>query len=225
VDRIERAMLALFEAPPPAARVHGRVDAPGRRARRVIAEALHDGALQEALVLRHTLGRLLGTELGAGEEAEQARRAIERMAEQLREAMVALHPTVLQVGGLGPALKAVADQQARIGGFSAEVDVDPAAAGLLDQLVLSIARELLVNAAKHSHARHVRVRLRRAAGGVELQVADDGAGIAPDRMRAALAEGHIGLASSAERVEAVGGRLVIAGGPGEGTVATAQLPG
>jgi signal transduction histidine kinase len=39
-----------------------------------------------------------------------------------------------------------------------------------------------------------------------------------------VAEGHIGLASSAERVEAVGGRLVIAGRPGEGTVATALVP-
>jgi PAS domain S-box-containing protein len=194
------------------------------RTRRVIAEALHDGALQEALVLRHTLGRLLGGGIGGQEEAERARGAIERMAEQLREAMVALHPTVLQAGGLAPALKAVAEQQARIGGFTAEVDVDPAATGVRDQLILSIARELLINAAKHARARHVRVEVRRDGDDVALRVADDGAGIPEERLRAALAEGHIGLASSAERVEAVGGRLVIGGGPGHGTVATARVP-
>ena len=194
------------------------------RTRRVIAEALHDGALQEAIVLRHTLGRLLGGGLGGQEEAERARGAIERMAEQLREAMVALHPTVLQAGGLAPALKAVADQQARIGGFTAEVEVEPAAAGVRDQLILSIARELLVNAAKHARARRVRVEVRRVGDDVSLQVADDGAGIPEERLRAAVAEGHIGLASSAERVEAVGGRLVIGGAPGQGTIATARLP-
>jgi PAS domain S-box-containing protein len=194
------------------------------RTRRVIAEALHDGALQEALVLRHTLGRLLGGGVGGQEEAERARGAIERMAEQLREAMVALHPTVLQAGGLAPALKAVADQQARIGGFIAEVEVDPAASGVRDQLILSIARELLVNAAKHARARRVRVEVRREGDDVSLRVADDGAGIPEERLQAALAEGHIGLASSAERVEAVGGRLVIGGAPGQGTVATARLP-
>jgi two-component system NarL family sensor kinase len=194
------------------------------RTRRAIAEALHDGALQEALVLRHTLGRLLGGGIGGQEEAERARGAIERMSDQLREAMLALHPTVLQAGGLAPALKAVADQQARIGGFTADVEVDPAAAGVRDQLILSIARELLVNAAKHAGARRVKVQVRRAGGGVELEVADDGAGIPEERLQAALAEGHIGLASSAERVEAVGGRLVIGGAPGHGTVATARLP-
>jgi PAS domain S-box-containing protein len=194
------------------------------RTRRGIAEALHDGALQEALVLRHSVGRLLGGGLGGQEDAERVRGAIERMADQLREAMVALHPTVLQAGGLAPALTAVAEQQARIGGFSADVDVDPAAVGVRDQLVLSIARELLVNAAKHARARHVRVQVRRAGDTVELEVADDGAGIAEERLRAAVAEGHIGLASSAERVAAVGGRLEIGGGPGHGTVATARLP-
>jgi PAS domain S-box-containing protein len=194
------------------------------RTRRAIADALHDGALQEALVLRHIIGRLLGGGVGGQEEAEHARGAIERLAEQLREAMVALHPTVLQAGGLAPALKAAAEQQARIGGFSAEVDVDPGAVGVRDQLILSIARELLVNAAKHARARHVRVQVRRDGDAVELEVADDGAGIPEERLSAALAEGHIGLASSAERVEAVGGRLVIGGGPDQGTVATVQLP-
>ncbi len=194
------------------------------RTRRVIAEALHDGALQEALVLRHTLGRLLGGGVGGQEEAERARGAIERMADQLREAMVVLHPTVLQEGGLAPALTAVAEQQARLGGFSAEVDVEPAAAGVRDQLILSIARELLVNAAKHARARRVHVHVRRAGDGVELEVSDDGAGIDEARLRAAVAEGHIGLASSAERLEAVGGRLVLGGAPGHGTVATARLP-
>jgi len=194
------------------------------RTRRAIAEALHDGALQEALVARHSLGRLRIQDGDAPEELERAHAAIERMAGQLREAMVALHPTVLQAGGLETALTAVAEQQARLGSFAVHVHVDPAAAGVRDELIVSLARELLLNAAKHASARRVRVDVRRTAAGVELEVADDGAGIAEDRLRAAVAEGHIGLASSAERVEAVGGRFALGGGPGRGTVATALLP-
>ena len=103
--------------------------------------------------------------------------------------------------------------------------MEPAAAGVRDELILSIARELLVNVAKHARARRVRVAVRGVQGGVELEVADDGTGIPADRLRSAVAEGHIGLASSAERVEAAGGRLTLSGGPGEGTIATARLPG
>jgi len=194
------------------------------RTRRAIAEALHDGALQEALVARHSLGRLRAPGVADSEDLERAHGAIERMSGQLRDVMVALHPTVLQAGGLEAALSAVAEQQARLGSFEADVRVDPSAAGVRDELIVSIARELLVNAAKHADARRVRVEVRRTAEGVELEVADDGAGIPAERLRAAVAQGHIGLASSAERVEAAGGRFALSGGPGQGTVAIARLP-
>jgi PAS domain S-box-containing protein len=194
------------------------------RTRRIIADTLHDGPLQEALILRLRLSRLRGPE-PAGDELDRVRDAVERMAGQLRDAMLALHPAVLQARGLEPALQAVAEQQAERGGFTVDVSVDPAAVGVRDELILSLARELLVNATKHAGARHVRVAVRRQADGVELVVADDGAGIAAERLRTAVAQGHIGLASSAERVEALGGRLSITGAPGQGTVATARLPG
>ena len=44
-------------------------------------------------------------------------------------------------------------------------------------------------------------------GGVMLEVADDGAGWIRRGAREALAEGHIGLASVAQRVEANGRRV------------------
>ena len=71
--------------------------------------------------------------------------------------------------------------------------------------MLSLARELLRNAAKHARAREVAVRVALEDDGVRLEVTDDGAGFAPDRLGDALGQGHIGVASSRERAEAIGG--------------------
>jgi len=59
---------------------------------------------------------------------------------------------------------------------------------------------------------------------VVLTVEDNGRGIERGRREAALREGHVGLASSSERVEALAGRFEVDGKPGRGTRARALLP-
>jgi two-component system, NarL family, sensor kinase len=154
-----------------------------------------------------------------------AREGVERAVKLLREAVHALHPVVLQHGGLEAAMQAAADQAARQGGFRAEVTVDPAATGLRDELVMSLARELLNNCAKHAQAEHVNVLVGRDDGGVLLEVADDGVGLDRNAVEQAPLNGHIGLASLAQRVEAVGGTLALDNGvAGGGTTVVARLP-
>ena len=189
------------------------------RARRSMSESLHDGALQDILAAGHDLWAL-----GDSPEIERARAMLRDVVARLRAVMVALHPTVLAYGGLEAALRAVAAQQGEAGGFEVEVDVDPDAVGRRDELLLSIARELLTNAARHARATRVRVTLTCDRESVTLEVADDGAGMALDRERQALAEGHIGLATSVERAAAVGGRLTVEPSAGGGTRARATLP-
>jgi len=189
------------------------------RARRSMSESLHDGALQDILAAGHELWAL-----GDAPGAEAVRTMLRDVVARLRAVMVALHPTVLAYGGLDAALRAVAAQQAASGGFAVAVDVDPAAVGHRDDLLLSVARELLTNAARHARASRVELTLRSAPDAVVLEVADDGAGMPPDREREALAEGHIGLATGAERVAAVGGTLALAQLPGGGTRVRVELP-
>jgi two-component system NarL family sensor kinase len=184
-----------------------------------MSESLHDGALQDILAAGHDLWAL-----GDAPGAESARAMLRDVVARLRAVMVALHPTVLAYGGLDAALHAVAAQQSVAGGFEVAVEVDPAAIGQRDDLVLSVARELLTNAARHARASCVELTLRRAPEGVVLEVADDGGGVPAGREREALAEGHIGLATSAERVAAVGGRLALEPLPGGGTRARAEIP-
>ena len=197
------------------------------RVRQRISEQLHDGALQDLLAARQDL-----VEAGAGGDPAMrdemlgfAREGVERAVKLLREAVHALHPVVLQHGGLEAAMRAAADQAARQGGFHAEVTVDPSATGLRDELVMSLARELLNNAAKHAQAAHVHVTVGRVDGSVLLEVADDGRGLDAAAVAAAPMHGHIGLASLAQRVEAVGGSLDLHGATdGGGTTVVARLP-
>jgi signal transduction histidine kinase/PAS domain-containing protein len=191
------------------------------RTRREISELLHDGPLQDLLTLNQELLRLED----GGRHLDRARAGIARAIDALRELMVDLHPVAFEVAGLESALGAVADQQARQGDFTCELDIDPSAGGVRDDLVIALARELLTNAAKHAGASRVSVRVRRADGGILLEVADDGDGIPEGRLADALREGHIGLASSIQRVEAVGGTLTLSPVPGGGTSVAATLPG
>ena len=194
------------------------------RTRREISGLLHDGPLQDLLALAEDIERLEARDDRGALHRERARAGVGRAVGQLRASMADLHPVIADVGGLEPAIAAVADQQARIGGFDVSLAIAPEAGGARDELVVALARELLVNAARHARAGSVGVTVRRDDGAVVLEVADDGAGIAPGRLGEALREGHIGLASSRERVEAIGGRLELRGGPGAGTTAIAVLP-
>jgi two-component system, NarL family, sensor kinase len=187
--------------------------------RRRIAQLIHDDALQTLLAANQEL-------IEAAPGREQVQRAHEVVAasiSRLREALLALHPVTLEQGGLDQAMGAVARQAERQGGFGVEVDLDPEAIDVNDEVVLAAARELLTNAARHAHASKVTVKLRRSAYAIELEVADDGEGMPPGRRESALAQGHIGLAAVTERVQQAGGSFELESSP-SGTAARVRLP-
>ena len=188
-------------------------------ARRRLAEALHDEALQNILAARQ--------ELSAGDDAQLPLvvEALDRTTSQLREAVFDLHPYLLEQSGLGTALAAIAERGARRRGFEVHVDVEENRLGAHDQLLFSIGRELITNVEKHARASKLWIALRRRGDSIELTVSDDGCGI--DLAQAALAPraGHIGLASSAERIDAVGGSFHVGPGPDRrGTLVRVRLP-
>jgi signal transduction histidine kinase len=104
------------------------------------------------------------------------------------------------------------------------VTVAPDAAGIADELLFSLGRELLTNASRHAGAGRVELTVEREPDAIVLRCRDDGRGMAPERRGEALEHGHLGLAACTERVEALGGRLEIAAAPGEGTDVRARIP-
>jgi PAS domain S-box-containing protein len=188
--------------------------------RQRIAQVLHDDALQLLLAAHQDL-----IEAAPGREGvTRAQQALEGTIDRLREAVAALHPVTHQQGDLQTALSAIATQHATRGGFRYTVRVEPGASGFEDELVLSAARELLSNVAKHARASRCSVAVAREDDMIRLEVADDGVGIPPGRQEEALKGGHIGLASTIQRLKAIGGEGTVSSPGGKGTVVRAWIP-
>ena len=188
--------------------------------RRRIAEDLHDGALQTLLAAKQDL-----LEASAGRAGViTALMGVDDGIAGLRRAVGMLHPVMFEQDGLASALDAIAADAERRGGFRCGVRVDEDAGGPHDQMVLSLARELLTNAAKHSGASQVAITVGRENGSLVLEVTDDGCGFDAAGWRAGPRSGHIGLAAAARRARALGGDLAISSEPGSGTAVSVVLP-
>ena len=87
----------------------------------------------------------------------------------------------------------------------------------IELAVYFVACESLANVAKYAQASTASVHLSRSDGSVIVEIADDGVG-------GADATAGSGLRGLADRVEALGGHLLVTSPPGAGTVVTAELP-
>lgn len=187
-----------------------------------LAGALHDAPVQNLIAARHDLRRAART---ADPEAfHRLGEAIDDTIAELREEIFQLHPHVLDHVGLSAALEQIAQRCGGEGEAAIEVEIDPSAGEDHRQVLFALGRELLVNAVKHARAHEIRLGVSREARSIVLEVADDGCGIPDGRVRQALLDGHIGLASVRERVAALGGVVTINTAPGSGTVVRAELP-
>jgi signal transduction histidine kinase len=187
--------------------------------RRRIERDLHDGAEQRLVsaarqlrevqsAVPHGAGRL-AVELG------QVADGLTGVLEDLREIARGIHPAVLVEGGLRPALRALARRSAvpvRLHVLSDGRFPDPA-----EIAAYYVVSEALTNAAKHSGASVIEVRVSEAAEGLHIRVRDDGRGGA----HATRGSGLVGLT---DRVETLGGRLRLYSPPGAGTAVEVDLP-
>ena len=138
-----------------------------------------------------------------------------------------LRPAVLDDLGLIPALHAYCKTTAARKKFKIQLTASKAveALGSAERTVLfRVAQEALTNVARHANANLVRVSLRVIPGAVRMEVSDNGRSF---RVRKTLLAGNnkrLGLVGMKERVEMVGGILVIDSMPGKGTTVRAEIP-
>jgi two-component system, NarL family, sensor kinase len=191
------------------------------RARQRLAEGLHDTAIQNLLAARQDLAE---ARAGEGAGIERAERAVRLTLDQLRATVRELHPYVLDQLGLEAALDSVCEQHVRRGGYELVKHIDPRAAGVCDELIFSLVRELLANVTRHASAKHVTLELESGARAVILTVSDDGCGLDARKLTGALRHGHIGLASCRERVHATRGSFEISCPLGRGTTIRCVVP-
>ena len=203
-----------------AALLHEALDAEERERAR-IGERLHDDALQSLLAARQDVREARGGDVRSLDYADEA---LGDAVRALRETVRGLHPAALADRGLELALRVELDRVARRRNLEVDLRVDPEAVGPHDALLYAAARELVGNVAKHASATALRVSLARTRAGVELTVADDGVGMATERPGAALADGHVGLASTRQRIEAAGGTFELRSQPAGGTTIRVTVP-
>jgi len=185
-----------------------------------IAHAVHDEAGQLLVALRLELADLLRdlpTPLDRRLGGVNA--LLDQIEEQLRRISHELRPTILDDLGLVPAIQFLA------GGVSKRTDqAIVVRASFKDRLptaietaLYRIVQEALANAAKHSHARNVHIRLDHSGGLLRCVIRDDGKGFDVPSVLDRKGNAGLGLLGIRERLSAVGGTLHIESAPGQGT--------
>ncbi len=110
--------------------------------------------------------------------------------------------------------------------FTTDLDsTDGALSREAEMNLYRIAQEALNNLVKHAQATEAQVRLKRAAEGVKLTIADNGRGFDPHLVASSSSKGGFGLTSMAERVRLLNGALVVRSAPGAGTTIEVTLEG
>jgi two-component system sensor histidine kinase DegS len=185
------------------------------RVRRRVADAIHDGPVQELIGLDMILSAA-----GSAARSGQARESIEHIEEArelatkniraLRDEIVDLGPFAFEELTFDPAIRDLhpgLEAPLRVRGDGR--DRARRASGRAGRGLFRITQEAVLNAGRHAEADTVSISLRSVGQEVELRVADNGHGFARLGPFAASEPGHLGLASMRERAELLDGSIDI----------------
>jgi signal transduction histidine kinase len=128
--------------------------------------------------------------------------------------------------GLGAALGRVARAQAWRSELDVQVDAPPVVELPMhvQTAILRIAQGAVANVVQHADASNVRIVLASDGREVRLTIADDGCGFDPVAVRRASgATDSFGLRAMEDRVDQLGGTLVVDSAVGRGTTVTVTL--
>ncbi|MFZ6185421.1 ATP-binding protein [Nannocystis pusilla] len=198
--------------------------------RRRLGRDLHDGLCQHLAGLSLLVGSL--AHRAASKDAapidaatlDQVGELIERALRESKQVARALHPIALEVGGIAGALEDLARSIEALYRVPcrAEVDLRGAQPSIPTATELfRIAQEAASNAARHSDATKIQIRLVGDDDQILLTVADDGVGMG--RRPASAQGGGMGLRIMEHRANVLGARLRIEGNASGGTTVCCEL--
>jgi signal transduction histidine kinase len=188
-----------------------------------LARDLHDSVKQQIFATIMQLGTarmLLERDTNAARDhLLEAEQLAKQSGAELSLLIHQLRPVALADKGLVEAIQAYVADWSRQSSIGAEVrahgndTLGPAA----EHALLRVTQEALANVARHSHATAVTIDLDLTADSVILKIADNGRGF-----DASATPKGVGLDSMRERLEALGGRLLVESVPGAGTTIAAR---
>jgi signal transduction histidine kinase len=182
--------------------------------RRRIERELHDGVQQDlvglAVKLQQARGLVDSDPAAAGVLVDEMRGDVQESLDRLRSLAQRIHPPQLEAGGLRAALRSAAASA------GVRVRIDVGANGVYPQEVSATVYLCCVAALERFHDRTTAaITVREENGTLAFEVVADDAG---------LETADEGLTAMRDRVEAFGGRLSVAPGPGGGIRIAGALP-
>jgi signal transduction histidine kinase len=187
--------------------------------RRRLERDLHDGAQQRLIALAAHLGIAARRARQRPEQApalfEEADVVLSQAIDELRAIAHGIHPAVLSDLGLAHAIRSVASRS------PVAITVLDLPSARFDRTTEATAyyviAEAVTNAQKYAHASSIFVRAVATPPNLQVEVVDDGVGGAREYVGS-------GLQGLRDRVEAVGGTLLVDSAAGCGTRVAAAIP-
>ena len=192
-----------------------------------LARNLHDSVTQTIFSMRLTAeaANMLQEQNPArvGAELQKLQSLAKSALAEMRSLIFELRPTAVTALGLVPALRQLVVTLERQYGLKVDLRVngDPQLTESEAQRLFRISQEALNNVVKHAQTDKAVLSIRIDDGRVLLQVEDQGIGFAPEDIRAE--EGHMGLSGMQERVDAMGGTMIVDSHPDQGTRVTVEV--
>ncbi|MGH2446221.1 MAG: PAS domain S-box protein [Candidatus Limnocylindria bacterium] len=190
-------------------------------ARKRIERDIHDGAQQQLIAVSLRLEEARAAARDDPESAavviDTARIELRVALQELRELARGIHPKVLTERGLAAALRALARRSAIPVDLDLHLTADRRLPPAVEGCAYFVICEAIANVQRHAQASHVTIHLKEDAESVRFSIADDGVG------GATLGAGS-GLTGARDRVDAMGGTLVISSPPTGPTILTGTVP-
>ena len=200
------------------------------RERGRIAAELHDQVGQRLILCTMKLNALVSRSDSAelNLQIKEIEKLVDRSLQDIRSLTFQLRPPILATAGLAAAIRWLGEDLKQVLGLGVDVEDDQRPKPLAYEMravIFRAVRELLLNVSKHARIKRALVSLWEEGGSVSVCVADDGIGfdVSSERSQKAQA-GGFGLFSVQQRIEHLGGQLVVDSLPGRGTRVTITVP-
>jgi PAS domain S-box-containing protein len=196
-----------------------------------VAYELHDGLAQVAASAHQHLQAFAGhyrpRSPQARQELDRALELAQRSVREARRLIAGLRPTALDDFGLATALR-MQVEALRNEGWTITYDETLGSERLpptIETTLFGVAQEAVTNVSKHARTMQARLALERRESVIRLEVQDWGYGFEPHAVlqEASLGE-HVGLREMQERVELIGGHLMVSSQPDAGTLVVVEVP-
>jgi PAS domain S-box-containing protein len=195
-----------------------------------LAQELHDNPMQSLYSVIYRVEELRSNaDSHTGEELKKVTSEVQTVIDSLRATAQELRPPTIFDFGLENAIRSYVDDfSEKHSNLSVTLSLAQDRQLLPEQIRLALFRifqQALMNVVRHAEATEIKVRFAFDAEEVRLEISDNGHGFeVPQNWMEFVRSGHYGLAGASERVDSLGGVMVVESKPGNTTTVRVTIP-